>query len=185
MKKVLLTGVFLLGAALGYAQNGISSTRIGLNLGDSFSVLFEDVRGLNLKDNQQKRISEYQRQYEKEYNDWYKRKRYNSNEISRKREEILRNINIQIEGILTVEQVNYWNNNYKKGPKKGHGYYKNKWKHDHLLEKKLRALERQYEYDVKMVEKNYRLTKNQRKYEKERLKAAYKYEKDRLKRYYS
>ncbi len=183
MKKVLITGVILLSVSLGFAQSGIKNTSIGLNLGNSISILFEDIRELNLGDNQEKRIREYQRNYEKEYNDWYKRKRYNSSEINRKREDILRRINVQIEGVLTVEQVNYWNKGYKHGNKKGH--YKNRWKNDDVLDRRLSDLERQYEYDLKMIEKDYRLTKNQRKYEKERLKTAYQYEKNRLKRYYS
>lgn len=139
MKKKVILGAFILMASLGSAQTKVSSTSIGIDLGGLVSLVYDDVSILGLKDNQWRKIREYQSDYERRYSDWASAKHYKQYELDRKREELYKEIRIQIGDILTVEQREKWNTgdyhykHYHPYDHKREHYYKksNKYKNKH------------------------------------------------------
>ncbi|MHC5200900.1 hypothetical protein [Myroides sp. LJL119] len=126
MKNSFFAIVFFFVAAFASAQVKTSSTSLGLNLGGVVSVFFEDNSDIGLTKKQYKEIQNYKRRYEKEYDSWYTSKHYSDRELRYKRDLMVKNIRIDIENLMTLEQRNYYhsyNRGYYKKP-----YYKPKYK---------------------------------------------------------
>lgn len=126
--------------AFANAQVKSSSTSIGLNLGGVVSVFFEDNSHIGLSKKQYREIENYKRRYEREYDSWYKNKRYSDRELRHKRDLMVKNIRIDIDNILTLEQRNYWHEHdryYKKSyHKPKYKKHKNNKHHKHYYGKK-------------------------------------------------
>lgn len=128
MKKKVLIGAFVLLASYANAQSRVSNTSIGINLGGLVSVVYDDTSLLGLKDSQWKRINDCQSRYERTYNEWARNKRYSDYELDRKREQLYKEIRIEIGDILTVSQREQWNSydyDYR------HNRYDHKHDHHH------------------------------------------------------
>ncbi|SEJ24371.1 hypothetical protein SAMN04488018_1198 [Myroides marinus] len=126
MKKRVLIGAFALIASFANAQSRVSSTSIGINLGGLVSVVYDDTSALGLSKSQWRKINDCQARYERTYNDWAYNKRYSDYELNRKREQLYKEIRIEIGDVLTVSQREQWNNyNYK------HNHYDRKHDHHH------------------------------------------------------
>ncbi|MCC9043654.1 hypothetical protein LNQ81_13330 [Myroides sp. M-43] len=139
MKRKIVIGAFLLFASFANAQSRVSSTSIGINLGGLVSVVYDDSTLLGLKDNQWRKINECQARYEKQYSEWARKKHYKDYELERKREQMYKEIRIEIGDILTVSQREKWNDysyDYKHDHKDHHHHQNsNKYKDKHYKKK--------------------------------------------------
>lgn len=128
MKKRVLIGAFALIASFANAQSRVSSTSIGINFGGLVSVVYDDTSALGLSKSQWRKINDSKARYERTYNDWAYNKRYSDYELNRKREQLYKEIRIEIGDVLTVSQREQWNNynyDYK------HNRYDRKHDHHH------------------------------------------------------
>ncbi len=135
MKTKIFILFFSLFFASSYSQVN-KSTTFGLNLGGAVSIFFQDSSDLKLTKKQYREIEKYQRRYEREYNDWYSGRNYNEKDRRYKQQQMVQNIRIDIENIMTINQRNTWhgskNSHYNKKSKhkkksnykKGHHKYR-------------------------------------------------------------
>lgn len=134
MKKKIVIGAFLLMTSFASAQSKVSSTSIGINLGGLVSLVYDDTSALGLKESQWRKINECQSRYERTYNDWSKNKHYKEYELERKREQLYKEIRIEIGNILTVSQREQWNS-YDYDYKHKHSYANKHNRHHHKSNK--------------------------------------------------
>lgn len=142
MKNTFFVLLFSLAFGLSYGQVKSRSTTFGLDLGGAVSIFFQDNSNLGLSNRQYREIEEYKRRYERDYNSWYRNGRHSQRELSYKRQQMIQNIRIDIENIMTLEQRNTWysyDDRYHRGKyhkpkykkKKHNKYYYSHKKHGH------------------------------------------------------
>lgn len=134
MKKIIVVAALAMMTSFASAQVKSTSSSFELNLGGNLSVFMQNKSTLALKDNQVKQIDVYRRRYEDDYNSWSRSKKHSAREIQYKRNEMIQNIRIEIENVLTINQREQWysyDDRYdrKRYYSKNHKYDKKKHKH--------------------------------------------------------
>lgn len=108
MKKIIVAAALAMITSFASAQVKSTSSSFELNLGGNVSIFMQNKSTLALKDNQVKQIEVYRRRYEDDYNSWSRSKKHSDREIQYKRNEMVQNIRIEIENVLTINQREQW-----------------------------------------------------------------------------